>query len=662
MLLETALAYAERRIPVFPLRPGEKIPFDGSQGFKDATTNAERIREWWGNCPSANIGIPTGERSGLLVIDVDHQAGLEALEAEHGEMPATRTHGTGSGGMHYLYRYPAGSGIRSSAGRLAEHVDVRGEGGYIVAPGSRTTGPYEVLDRRPLAAPPAWLLEAASAPMRPPGAAGKAPWGAKPCRRSEAPPLVSAELDGPKIPEGTRDDALARIAGRLHDGSRDLDGLVRELTGINAARCVPPLPETQVEKVARSIHARTPCRKGASEEALVALAGIEEKSLKRRSWIGVGGKSARRAFEAAIEEARRHGTLIPGGVLFSIGVRPWALAAGVSSRSMLDYWRDGEKRPGIISRLKRRGILRSAGAGRNGETGSYVLVFPEAERDAMRAKFHHSSTGTVGGVVKPGAPPLRWGVSSRGPGLRGTVRNTRRVRESVAEGPRAGVGRMGKCCEAVVYFLLAAGGTMHTDDLYGRINPHKDPEDRKRWRPRDLRRREIARLVAAGVVECPGKVASLAEDWLDAYNLERERAGEIEAHNRDMKRYQRERDAYREHLERRKGGIGSDRHPANAGADGWVEELRPESAGEVLEASERDEAPVSGLAAAVCDYLELNPGDACQWPSWLANCLWSEELVIGKPTAAAVVAAIEELGGDPYLRLLLETAREAGAA
>jgi hypothetical protein len=229
---------------------------------------------------------------------------------------------------------------------------------------------------------------------------------------------------------------------------------------------------------------------------------------------------------------------------------------------------------------------------------------------------------------------------------------------------------MGKGCEAVIYFLRAAGGTLEIEDLYGLINPHKDRTDRKRWRPRDLRRREIARLVAAGVAESSGKDVSLTGDWLGALNEEREIAGEIAAHKRDMKRYQRERDAYREHLEdrkRRKRGIGSDRHPANAGADGWVEELRPEDPalpGDAPEASERDEAPVSGLVAAVRDYLELNPGDACQWPSWLANCLWSEDLVIGKPTAEEVGAAVEELGGDTYLRLLLEGAREGslGAA
>lgn len=105
-LLFDALAYAEQGIPVFPLKPGEKVPFEGSRGFFDATTDEGRIREWWGNCPDANIGVPTGKRSGLLVVDVDQPAGLDALEDEHGKLPTTRTHTTGSGGTHLMFAYP----------------------------------------------------------------------------------------------------------------------------------------------------------------------------------------------------------------------------------------------------------------------------------------------------------------------------------------------------------------------------------------------------------------------------------------------------------------------------------------------------------------------------------------------------------------------------
>ncbi len=180
------MEYAARGLPVFPLKPGGKEPAiskrEGGRGHHDATTDRSRITAWWNRYPDANIGIPTGERSGILALDVDQPIGLDALEGEHGQLPATRTHSTGSGGMHYLYRYPADAEIRNSAGKLAPGLDVRGEGGYIVAPPSATKRPYEVLDRLPQAEPPKWLTEvlrrphsAATRRSDAPGAGGPVP-------------------------------------------------------------------------------------------------------------------------------------------------------------------------------------------------------------------------------------------------------------------------------------------------------------------------------------------------------------------------------------------------------------------------------------------------------------------------------------------------------
>ena len=159
VLLRAALAYARRGIPVFPCEPRGKAPLTYS-GFWDATTDPRRIEAWWRRWPGANVGVPTGGRSGLLVLDVDPRDGgpesLAELEREGGSLPETSRARTGGGGMHVLFRYPAGEEVRSSAGRLGPGLDVRGEGGYVVVPPSRTRGGYEWLDRMPLA-DPAWL-------------------------------------------------------------------------------------------------------------------------------------------------------------------------------------------------------------------------------------------------------------------------------------------------------------------------------------------------------------------------------------------------------------------------------------------------------------------------------------------------------------------------
>ena len=161
MLLKAALAYARRGIPVFPCEPGGKAPLTYN-GFWDATTDSRRLEIWWRRCwPDANVGVPTGERSGLLVLDVDpRDGGLESLaelERTGGLLPETARARTGGGGMHVFFGYPAGEEVRSNTGRLGPGLDVRGEGGYVVVPPSHTRSAYEWLDRATLA-DPAWLL------------------------------------------------------------------------------------------------------------------------------------------------------------------------------------------------------------------------------------------------------------------------------------------------------------------------------------------------------------------------------------------------------------------------------------------------------------------------------------------------------------------------
>lgn len=161
VLLRAALGYAKRGIPVFPLEPGGKRPLTYS-GFWDAATDARRIEAWWRRWPTANVGVPTGKRSSLLVLDVDPAAGglesLAELERSNESLPKTPRARTGGGGTHIFFRYPADEEVRNSAGWLGPGLDVRAEGGYVVVPPSRTKGVYEWLEKARLAEPPTWLL------------------------------------------------------------------------------------------------------------------------------------------------------------------------------------------------------------------------------------------------------------------------------------------------------------------------------------------------------------------------------------------------------------------------------------------------------------------------------------------------------------------------
>ena len=168
-LLRGALLYAGRGIPVFPCEPGGKRPLT-VEGFLKATTDGARIRRWWARWPNANVAIPTGERSGLLVLDVDAGEGTDSmalLELSRGQPPKTSCAATGGGGAHLYFRYPSGlelraaglytQGVRNSQGLLGNGLDVRGERGYVVAPPSSTARAYRWIDRSPPAGA-SWLL------------------------------------------------------------------------------------------------------------------------------------------------------------------------------------------------------------------------------------------------------------------------------------------------------------------------------------------------------------------------------------------------------------------------------------------------------------------------------------------------------------------------
>jgi Bifunctional DNA primase/polymerase, N-terminal len=137
-LAEAARAYAEMGWSVFRLAPRSKSPLKGSHGFKDPTTDPATIRAWWTEHPDANIGIATGQVSNLTIVDIDPRHSghltLDALIAEHGDLPATAAVATGSGGVHYYFRHVFTAVKGNNA--LGPGIDIKSNGGFILAPPS----------------------------------------------------------------------------------------------------------------------------------------------------------------------------------------------------------------------------------------------------------------------------------------------------------------------------------------------------------------------------------------------------------------------------------------------------------------------------------------------------------------------------------------------
>jgi hypothetical protein len=178
-----ALEYAAAEWPVFPCRPaddfdqdtGEVLPEKApliSNGFRGATTNARVIGELWKRNPDAIIGVPTGERIGAWVLDIDIKTSVDgrewlaAMEAAHGKLPDTYRVSTANGGEHIFFNYAPG--VRNR-GKLGAGVDVRGEGGFVVAAGSVMGDGrrYTALNDSAIAAAPQWLLDLVLPPPQP---------------------------------------------------------------------------------------------------------------------------------------------------------------------------------------------------------------------------------------------------------------------------------------------------------------------------------------------------------------------------------------------------------------------------------------------------------------------------------------------------------------
>ena len=164
---EVALEVARRGFHVFPLVPGEKVPAIKEWPDK-ASRDKDMIAEWWAASPEANVGICTNrfkDNKALVVIDVDKKHdknGYKVLKelADNGDrLVSTLTVTTPSGGKHLYYSVDRGKNIRSGADVLGVGVDIRADGGFVVAPGSKVNGTrYEVDLNEEISPVPPWVL------------------------------------------------------------------------------------------------------------------------------------------------------------------------------------------------------------------------------------------------------------------------------------------------------------------------------------------------------------------------------------------------------------------------------------------------------------------------------------------------------------------------
>lgn len=233
-LLQAALEYAANDYAVFPIHKSTKEPAT-KHGFLDASTDEETIFKWWSDNPGYNVGIATGVN--LTVLDIDPpkwgDQSLNLLQEYLKGIPQTSYALTGGGGKHLLFK--TATPIKNDVG-LLPGIDLRGKGGYIVAPPSlHATGMlyqfppgFSPLEMEPTMIP-AKLLETIE---------------------QLRPFKIGKSIDFETvIREGVRNDSLFRLSARFRNRKMPDEILRMVITLVNTNLCKPPLGKAEVERI-----------------------------------------------------------------------------------------------------------------------------------------------------------------------------------------------------------------------------------------------------------------------------------------------------------------------------------------------------------------------------------------------------------------------------
>jgi hypothetical protein len=196
----------------------------------EATDDLEQILRWWARWPDALVGLPVGVH-GLIVVDADRHGGPDGVAAfqsyisKHAMPDGVPIVETLSGGRHYYFAQPAGKALGNSKGALPAGIDVRGAGGFVIAPGTvwrdasyRDAGPQTVADAfeaGTVQVAPAWLVKLLEPAPEPPRSLPPRSPSPSSDRREEAYARAALDAECAEVAstgEGGRNTALNKAA------------------------------------------------------------------------------------------------------------------------------------------------------------------------------------------------------------------------------------------------------------------------------------------------------------------------------------------------------------------------------------------------------------------------------------------------------------------
>jgi len=235
-LVDNALKFLKAGKPAFPVMRETKKPYEKWKEFQNRLPTEDEITAWWNQYPDANIGMATGHLSGLVVIDCDSEGAANRFIEEYPEAKDTRQVQTGRGKHFYFINEP---GITNDAGKLlGSGIDVRGEGGYVVAPPSvHANGrPYEWLNKNTFSRLPDKLKEILVSRFK-----------------DGRPTNGLAQSVGEKIADHQRNVTLTSLGGTMRRRGMSESAILAALREENATKCDPPLEDYEVRSIAESV-------------------------------------------------------------------------------------------------------------------------------------------------------------------------------------------------------------------------------------------------------------------------------------------------------------------------------------------------------------------------------------------------------------------------
>jgi hypothetical protein len=273
--LKTVLGYARQGWKIIPLHTpdekgvcscskGEKCTSPGkhprtANGVRESSTDEQTIRNWWNRFPGSNIGIATGEDSGIVCLDIDpRNGGNEAFDEiikTYGTFPVTFEVSTGGGGRHLFFKYPEGKTVKNSTQKIGKGIDIKSSGGFVVAaPSLHSSGRrYFIKNHSRPATMPEWLLNLS---MEEKNYKSNVPAQHAP---ESVPKMQSTAISvgttgslGKLINRGERNVRLYKTACAIVGRGETPEKVYSEIYRVNITKCNPPLDDAEVQTIIAS--------------------------------------------------------------------------------------------------------------------------------------------------------------------------------------------------------------------------------------------------------------------------------------------------------------------------------------------------------------------------------------------------------------------------